>query len=48
MAPAALAEIALDAEMVELLAELIAEKLEARGAARSGWVSADVVAAHLT
>ena len=46
MAPTG-AVVALDVETVELLAERIAEKLEARTAARTGWVSADAVAVHL-
>src|SRR5438105_1051165 len=40
--------IALGSETLEFLAELIAAKLEARQAARSGWVGAEVVAAYLT
>jgi hypothetical protein len=39
--------IALDSETLEFLAELIAARLEARQAARSGWVGAEVVAAYL-
>jgi hypothetical protein len=41
------AGIALDSETLESLAELIAAKLDARLAARSGWVGAEVVASHL-
>lgn len=41
------AGIALESETLEFLAELIATKLDAREAARSGWVGAETVAAHL-
>jgi hypothetical protein len=37
----------LDVRMVELLAELLADKLETRRLERSRWVSAEAVAAHL-
>jgi len=40
--------IALEPETLEFLAELIAARLEARQAARSGWVGAEVAAAYLT
>ena len=39
--------IALDSEALELLAELVAAKLDARQAARVGWVGAEDVATHL-
>ena len=41
------AGIALDAATVELLAELVAAKLDECHTARAGWVTADIVAAHL-
>lgn len=41
------ARVELDAEALELLAELVASKIESRATARAGWVGADVVAGHL-